>query len=153
MSILTDSLLAKDIHLSLKASGHQDAFEELLSPLCSDERVKDWEKLRATLTSSPVACTDSGEHSPILLHHCRSEYVTDLVIAAGRSSSGIPHPDQKGKVELVFVAAIPGSLNNEYLRILGAISRVCRDENALGDLRQASTPASFLKILEKGCCE
>lgn len=153
MRTLIDSLLAKDINLSLKASGHQDAFEELLSPLCVDERVKDWEKLRTTLTSSPLAPTDSGQHSPILLHHGRSEQVTDLVIVAGRSNSGIPLPGQERKVDLIFVAAIPGALNNEYLRILGAISRICRNGNALGELKQASTPASFIKILEKGCRE
>ena len=153
MSILTDSLLAKDINLNLKASGHQDAFEELLSPLRGDERVKDWEKLRAKLTLPLPPRAESLQEYPILLHHGRSEHVTDLIITAGRSNSGITIPGQKGKIDLVFVAAIPGALNNEYLRILGAISRVCSNENALGKLKQASSPSSFLNILENGCRE
>jgi mannitol/fructose-specific phosphotransferase system IIA component (Ntr-type) len=153
MSILADSLLSKDIHLSLKSSGHQDAIEELLSPLRGDERVKDWEKLRATLTATLPDRGNSIVLPHILLQHGRSESVSDLVIAAGRSKSGIPLPGQEGKADLVFVAAIPGTLNNEYLRILGAISRVCTEGAALSALMESTTQASFLKILEKGCRE
>lgn len=153
MSILTDSLLAKDIHLTLKASGYQDAFEEVLAPLRCDGRIKDWERFRATLTNPLNICADSGEDTRMLLHHGRSEHVTELVMAAGRSNSGIPLPGKEGKVDLIFVTAIPSTLNNEYLRILGAISRVCRNRNALADLMRASTPALFLNILEKGCRE
>lgn len=153
MSILADSLLTRDIHLSLKASGHRDAFEELLSPLRCDARVKDWERLRSSLASTLPVGIDPDTPSRIFLHHGRTEHVTDLVIAAGRSKSGIPLPGQERRVDLVFVAAIPGALNNEYLRILGAITRVCSDEDALNDLRQASTRALFLGILEKGCRE
>jgi len=153
MKILTNSLHAKDIHLSLKATGDQDAVEELLLPLRGDERVKNWEKLRESLTSTPTTGKNLGENPPILLHHVRSEQVTDLVIAAGRSNLGILLSPQPGKAPLVFLAAIPEALNNEYLRILGAISRVCREEKTLQELIQASTPAEFLKVLEKGCRE
>lgn len=151
MSILSDSLLAKNIHLSLKSSGHRDAFEELLFPLRGDIRVKDWEKLRATLAACLPGQGNPLAPSPVLLHHGRCESVSDLVIAAGRSKTGISIPGQEGKLGLVFVAAIPGALNNEYLRILGAISRVCREKSAMGGLMEAADPASFLGILEKEC--
>lgn len=151
MSILSHSLLAKDIHLSLKASGHRDAFEELLFPLRGDKRVKDWEKLRAALASSLPCEGNPLAPSPILLHHGRSESVSDLVIAAGRSKAGIALPDQTERVGLVFVTAIPSAPNNEYLRILGAISRVCSEESAMRALMEAADPVSFLGILEKEC--
>lgn len=151
MSILSDSLLAKNIHLSLKASGHHDAFEELLFPLRGDKRVKDWENLRAGLAASLPGEGNPLAPCPILLHHSRSESVSDLVIAAGRSKDGITIPGQAERIRLVFVAAIPSALNNEYLRILGAISRVCREKSAMRALMEATDPDSFLGILEKEC--
>lgn len=151
MSILSDSLLAKNIHLSLKASGHRDAFEELLFPLRGDKRVKDWEKLRSGLAASLPGEGNPLAPCPILLHHSRSESVSDLVIAAGRSKDGITLPGQAERIGLVFVAAIPSALNNEYLRILGAISRVCREKSAMRALMEATDPDSFLGILEKEC--
>ena len=44
-------------------------------------------------------------------------------------------------------------MNNEYLRILGAISRVCREENCLRALLNAERSDSFLAALEKGCLQ
>lgn len=153
MSILSDSLLTKNINLSLKASGHRDALEELLSPLRRDDRVKDWERLRSVLASTLPEKADPIAPSRILLHHGRCECVSDLLIVAGRSQTGISVPGQEEKVGLVFVAAIPGALNNEYLRILGAISRVCRKDSETTGLMQAPDPASFLRALEKGCLQ
>jgi mannitol/fructose-specific phosphotransferase system IIA component (Ntr-type) len=153
MSILTSSLREKDINLSLRASGHRDAVEEILAPLRGDERVKDWEKLRTTLASSIPDNSLGGTPSATFLHHCRSESVSDLVLAAGRSEPGIVIPGQETKVRLVFVAAIPEAFNNEYLRILGAISRVCMELSAMSELIGAPDAPSFIAILEKGCRE
>ena len=56
-------------------------------------------------------------------------------------------------VRLVFVAAIPAPLNNEYLRILGAISRVCSEQAPMEALLKAPDATSFVKLLEKGCIQ
>jgi mannitol/fructose-specific phosphotransferase system IIA component (Ntr-type) len=151
MSTLASSLRAKDINLSLRASGHRDAVEEILAVLRGDERVKDWEKLRTTLASTLPDNSLGETPSATFLHHCRSKSVSDLVIAAGRSEAGIVIPGQETKLRLVFVAAIPGALNNEYLRILGAMSRVCIESSAMSELIGAPDAPSFFAILEKGC--
>lgn len=153
MSILSDSLLLKDIHLSLKASGHRDAIEELLTPLRGDRRVKDWEGLRSCLASTLPERAVLGSCSPVLLHHGRGDSVSDLVITAARSKGGLSFPGQDEKVKLIVVAAIPEALNNEYLRILGAISRICGKDAGMAGLMEAADPTVFLKILEKGCLQ
>ncbi len=151
MRTLRESLLAKDIHLSLRATCHRDAVEELLSPLRGDGRVKDWKKLRTALASDLPDAPFGGAPSPIFFHHTRSESVSDLVLVAGRSDAGVSLAGHEGRVKLVFVAAIPEALNNEYLRILGAISRVCGDDSTLAELTGTPDAVSFLKILEKAC--
>lgn len=153
MSILSDSLLEKDIHLCLKSSGHRDAVEELLTPLRRDKRVRDWESLRSSLASTLPEGVILGYSFPVFLHHGRGDSVSDLVIAAGRSKEGISLSGQHEKASFVFVAAIPEALNNEYLRILGAISRICSKDAEMAGLMEAADSAAFLKILEKGCLQ
>ena len=87
----------------------------------------------------------------MFLHHGRTESVSELVLAVGRSTIGIPVPGRNEPIHLVFLAAIPEALNSEYLRILGAIARVCRDPQTLRDMLDLKNTSQFLHLLEKGC--
>jgi len=151
MNTLCDSLLSKDIKLQLKATDHHDALEEILSTLRSDVRVRDWEELRSALLANFLKENLLDSKSAMLLYHCRTENVSELVLAAGRSNTGIVIPGREERIHLIFVAAIPGALNNEYLRILGAISRVCGNPMAMQEQLGVENTADFLAFLEKGC--
>ena len=144
MSTLAVSLLPKDIHLDLKSTDPRDALEEVLSTLRTDPRVTDWEKLRSSLQAGTSINT-------IILHHRRTISVSGLVLAVGRSSDPISLATPDEKLRLLFVAAIPSTLNNEYLRILGAIARVCNDPITFGELLSVPDTGGFLSLLEKGC--
>lgn len=151
MSTLSSSLLPKDIHLSLRATNPADALEEVLSGLRSDDRVEDWNVLRASLLNgSPIDC-GSGESGMIILHHRRTSSVSSMALAAGRFPGGIAVEGCVGTLRMVFVAAIPESLNNEYLRIIGAVSRICGNPASFERLMGAGDGGEFLKILEEGC--
>ena len=95
----------------------------------------------------------SGTGKNCDLHHGRTESVSSLVLAVGRSSTGLGSKPTGESPRLLIVAAIPEAMNNEYLRILGAISRVCREENCLRALLNAERSDSFLAALEKGCLQ
>ena len=151
MNTLSNSLLSKDVRLQLKASDHHDALEEILSPLRSDARVRDWEALRLALLAHSLNETFREVPGAMFLHHCRTESVSDLVLAAGRSTPGILMPGREERVHLIFVAAIPEALNNEYLRILGAISRVCSAPETMQNLLDFENTEEFLTFLERGC--
>lgn len=151
MSILSTSLLAKDIHLQLRATDHRDALEEVLSSLRSDHRVKDWKKLRASLIATSQSETFKECPGALFLHHGRTESVSTLVLAVGRSEAGFNPSQGEKKTQLLFVAAIPAAMSNEYLRILGAISRVCREDETLQSLLETENGDAFLLALEKGC--
>jgi mannitol/fructose-specific phosphotransferase system IIA component (Ntr-type) len=151
MSLLSTSLHCTDIHLKLRATDHRDALEELLSGLRSDNRVRDWEKLRTSLLSNSDNEIFKECPGTLFLHHGRTESVNTLVLAAGRSTIGFSSESEEKKTRLIFLAAIPEAMNNEYLRILGAISRVCREEETLKLLLNAESCDAFLLALEKGC--
>jgi len=153
MSTISDSLLIRDIHSQLKANDHRDALEELLSPLRNDSRVRDWANLRgALLAEFPNDCFAESP-STLFLHHGRTESVSSLVLALGRSKQGLSLPGKKHRVHLVIAAAIPEALNNEYLRILGAFSRICREPSTLAGLLEAKSQSEILTLLEKGCLQ
>ena len=151
MSLLTSSLLPKDIQLQLKATDHRDALEEVLSTLRSDHRIKDWERLRTSLLANSQSETFKECPGALFLHHGRTESVSSLVLAVGRSTAGFTSNPGGEKTHLVFLAAIPEAMNNEYLRILGAISRVCREEETLHTLLEVQKREEFVAVLEKGC--
>ena len=151
MSLLSTSLLQKDILLQLRATDHRDALEEVLASLRSDHRVRDWEKLRAALHANAENDTFKECPGTLFLHHGRTESVSTLVLAVGRSEAGFAQTPDGKKTRLIFLAAIPEEMNNEYLRILGAISRVCREEETLKLLLTAENGNDFLAALEKGC--
>jgi mannitol/fructose-specific phosphotransferase system IIA component (Ntr-type) len=151
MNILSDSLLLTDIHPDLRTTDHRDALEEILSPLRADERVRDWEKLRGALISNAPNGNFDASPQTMLLHHGRTESVASLVLAMGRSRTGFGIPVQGDSIRLIFVAAIPEEMNNEYLRILGAIARVCREAETMEQLLAAPDAPSILRVLEKGC--
>lgn len=157
MSILADSLLPKDIRLAVRSSDQHGALEEMLSRLRGDDRVRDWEKLRGSLLDASLLESSlnhfRGVPGTMFLHHGRTESVSSLLLCAARSPAGIVMPGHPDKIHLLFLAAIPTALDNEYLRILGAIARVCRDSDLHGQLLQAADESSFLAILERGCLQ
>ena len=71
-------------------------------------------------------------------------------MAAGRSPEGMAYPGLRDPVRLFFVAAIPSAFTSEYLRIVGAIVRICRDKRQLRGLLTAKDAGRFIALLGLG---
>ncbi len=147
MISLSSILLPEHINLRLDASDENAAVEELLIPLRGDIRINNWEALRASVLdhAAPAVSTDDG--CGILIAHGRTNSVGSLVMAAGRSTNGFPSPHITGPVRLVFVVGIPTALNQEYLRVVGTIARLCGKPEHLQKLLAASGTREFLDLL------
>jgi len=50
-------------------------------------------------------------------------------------------------VRLVFVVGIPTALNQDYLRVVGTIARLCGKPDSLQKLLHAPTAREFLDLL------
>jgi PTS system fructose-specific IIC component len=145
--LIEDVLKPDDVHLSLAAQTKEGAVEEVLAKLNGDPRVKEWETLRTIVLSHPSAAL-ANQGWGICIAHGRTSAVTDLVVAAGRSDKGVSDPLTAEPVRLVFVAGIPTTMSSEYLRVVGAIARVCRNEKDLEDLLLAKTGEAFVELLQ-----
>lgn len=146
---LDDVLQCDDVHLALGASDRDGAVSEVLAKLHGDARVKDWTALRDAVLGHEMASLDT-EGGCVCIAHGRCQALTDLVVAAGRSERGLVCGE--GKVtRLVFVAGIPTAMNSQYLRVVGAIARVCSRPAELNRLLATKSPEEFVARLQAAC--
>jgi mannitol/fructose-specific phosphotransferase system IIA component (Ntr-type) len=149
MTPIADVLQPDHVLLRLSAKEPSGAIEEVLATLEGDERVRDFAALREAVHTQPApAIAENGVG--ICIAHGRTELVTSLVMSAGRSVEGIVYPKLSDPVKLVFVVGIPAAFTSEYLRIVGAIVRICRDRRQLDRILSTKDPDRFVALLSSG---
>ncbi len=146
MITLASTLGKTTIKLELEATTGASALFEVASLLRDDERVKDWPTLLEALGDTTNCIVDEPA-SAICLPHARTDAVRAMVIAAGRSPRGIVFPNSVKPVRYLFVIGVPKAMASEYLRIVGALMRILRQDDVERELRTCATPAEFQAIL------
>ncbi|MEI8233074.1 MAG: PTS sugar transporter subunit IIA [Verrucomicrobiota bacterium] len=145
MITIGDILSPKHILLDLESRTRGAAIAKVAELLESDSRVKDWERFDAgLLPGSSCMANDSG--SGICIAHVRTNAVSAMIMAVGRSVEGIPVEDGT-RVRLVFVIGVPVALASDYLRIIGALARIFRTAKGEAALLDAQIPEEFLETL------
>lgn len=149
MISISDILLPAHVNLALTSKDQASGVEEVLSKLNGDARIKNWDGLHASVlerNAPALSCNECG----VCIAHGRTNAVDSLVMAAGRSAAGLSSPQINDRVRLVFVAGIPSAFDSEYLRLVGALARICRDKNLLDKLLGVADPARFVELLVSG---
>jgi mannitol/fructose-specific phosphotransferase system IIA component (Ntr-type) len=137
------------VNLALSARDKVGAVEELLAKLTGDPKISDLEEVRhAVLARDAAPISQHG--CGICIAHGRTQATSGLIMAAGRSPEGIRVPGIKEPLRLIFLAVIPAAMDSEYLRIVGAIARFCRDEKQLAKLLSTKQPDQFVEMLGTG---
>lgn len=135
-----------DVVLALRARDRAAAIEEVLGQIRGDDRVANWERLRAAVIERDAPAVEQ-DGVAVCIAHGRTDAVNGLVVAAGRSAEGLVFPEVVSPVRLVFVAGIPSAMSSEYLRLVGAIVRVCRDSAQIRELLDAADGEAFVESL------
>lgn len=147
MIAIPSVLKSTHIDLSISAPDTAAAVGGLLELLRGDSRVLNWSAFSRSVLdrdATPILANGCG----ILIAHGRTDSVGSLVMAAGVSPQGIPPATGEGpRIHLVFVAGIPAAFNNDYLRVVGTIARLCGREELLHSLRAADSSNAFLSTL------
>ncbi len=139
-------LLPADVNLALRAGDKAAAIEEILGQVRGDARVGNWERLRAAVIERDAPAIEQGGRG-ICIAHGRTDAVSGLIVAAGRSAAGVVSPGTDLRMHLIFVAGIPSAMNSEYLRLVGAIARVCREPEQMNELLAAPDGKAFVELL------
>lgn len=142
-------LKSSHIDLNLPATNPASAVTTLLELLRGDPRVMKWDDFHQSVLgrdASPISSNGCG----ILIAHGRTNSVASLVMAAGICPPGIPHSSEGcPPIHIVFVAGIPAAFNNDYLRVVGTIARLCGNSDLLATLRSSDSPTGFLSVLSQ----
>ena len=92
-----------------------------------------------------TTCLGNG----IALPHARTEHVKKIVVAVGRSDTGVLFENSNQNVNLMFVLGTPKNNPTDYLILVGALCRLIKDEANRAALLAAPTPADFIaKVVE-----
>jgi mannitol/fructose-specific phosphotransferase system IIA component (Ntr-type) len=146
MNQFSEILLPSHVNLALTSKGQAEGVSEVLSKLNGDPRITDWDGLTRAITARNAPAISCGACG-ICIAHGRTDAVHSLIMAAGRSTEGLPSPDVKEPVRLIFVAGIPAAFHSEYLRVVGAIARLCQDKNLLNELLALPDAEAFVALL------
>lgn len=87
-----------------------------------------------------TTCLGNG----VALPHARTEHVKRIVLAVGRSDSGVLFEQGNQTVHLMFVLGTPRHNPTDYLILVGALCRLIKEESHRAALLAAPTPAAFI---------
>ncbi|MBS0661920.1 MAG: PTS sugar transporter subunit IIA [Verrucomicrobia bacterium] len=87
-----------------------------------------------------TTCLGNG----VALPHARTEHVRQIVLAVGRSDTGIPFDAAGEIVKLLFVLGTPKSKPGDYLAVVSALCKLLRDPADRAALLAAPTPDAFI---------
>lgn len=149
MTPISEILSPEHVNLALAAKDKAAAVEEVLAKLNGDSKVTNWLELRDAVISRDAPALEENKIG-ICIAHGRTEAVRSLVMAVGRSTDGIVCPEIKSPLRFVFVAGIPAAFDSEYLRVIGAIVRLCRDRHQVERLLAAREARHFISLLGAG---
>jgi mannitol/fructose-specific phosphotransferase system IIA component (Ntr-type) len=139
------TLLPEHILLTMYAKSREEAVEQLSQSLRSDTRISDWQDFLRALRQ----CEATGKvQCGLTLIHVRTSAVTKMLMAFGRLTN--PPQQKDGPLQFVVLVGIPRAMDSEYLRLVGTLMRVFRNEKLWQKLLQAQHPADVVNILETG---
>jgi fructose PTS system EIIA component len=141
------TLLPENVRLDMTAKSREEAVQQVSESLRSDTRISDWKEFLRTLRK----CEAAGKvnlQSDLTLPHVRTSAVTKMLMAFGRLAE--PLQEKDGALQFVVLVGIPRAMDAEYLRLVGTLMRVFRNDHLRQKLLHAQNAADIIGILEKG---
>lgn len=139
-------LKAARISLDVVATDKNEAIIEVAGILRRDPDLLDIERFRRELIArEELRSTAAG--FGVAFPHARTDAVSEIVIAAGRSDGGVLFGEEL--VHFIFVIGTPREKANEYLVAVGTLARLMRSEKTRAALGKAGTPEEFIRVLNR----
>jgi mannitol/fructose-specific phosphotransferase system IIA component (Ntr-type) len=143
---LLDLLTPDLVTLDFAAANAADAIRATAAPLAGNPAVSDFNAFcSAVLAREEMSPTAAGHG--VAFPHARGNYVSEIVVAAGRSRDGVPFGASGEQVHFVFIIGTPLDKVRDYLTLLSGLARLLKDSAVRERLLSASTPEALLKAL------
>lgn len=146
---ISDYLKKEFCIMDLKASTKQEAIRELASVLLPSGKVGDLEDfIKSILERERLGSTGIGNR--VAIPHSPTESVEGLVVAFGRSVSGINFQSVDGdEVNFIFLMGTNPSDLNIYLKLLATLSKLLNNHLFREELAVVSTPEGIIDLFKK----
>lgn len=135
--------------LGLEAKQKNAALHEVANLLAGCPSVNNFDAFfREILERERISNTALGHD--IAIPHARTDHCTDILIAVGRSAEGIDFEAKDGRpVRLIFLIGTPKAMVTEYLRVVGNLARLLRQDDIRQRLLDAPDPTAFMQIIDQ----
>jgi len=135
----------------LKAITKDDLLKEIVDQFVTIKYLKNSDIVLEMLRQREVLGS-TGIGKGIAIPHGRSTSASDIMIAFGKSKTGVDYESIDGKpVNLVFmIIAPPQDENNRYLPILGKMVEILSKAKSRNKLMAAESFEEFIDVILKG---
>ena len=144
---IKEILFPENVVLGLEAKTREEAVHAVAKTLRGDDRIKDWSVFYKTLSESDRSAQTNCRLA-LTIPHSRTDSVTAMVMAFGRLKA--PLQTFLHEIRYVAVLGIPETMDADYLRLVGVLMRVFRDDQLRAAMDAASTPEEVLKVFDEG---
>ncbi len=143
---ITSLLDPSRVALSLKSSKRTAALNEVARLLEGHADVANFSGFYDELLARDrldTTCLGNG----VALPHARTEHVKKIVMAVGRSDTGVPFDSNGEIVRLFFVLGTPKTKPGDYLAVVSALCKILKDPADRATFLNASTPDAFIAAI------
>jgi mannitol/fructose-specific phosphotransferase system IIA component (Ntr-type) len=144
---IADTLEADRVRLNLPSQPGPAAIDEIAGLLRNAPEVLDWDELHDALPRSSPCLVEAGGEFGVCLPHARTDAVSGMVMAVGRSLEGIHFDGCIAPVRYIFCIGVPKAWASDYLRIVGLLARILKQPKTESALRDAGSPEDFIHQL------
>ena len=140
-------LKSEVIQLNLQAREKTAALREVASLLAPGQRVANFEAFFSEILERERISNTALGHD-VAIPHARTEQCSEILIAVGRSVAGVDFESPGDPpVRLIFLIGTPKQMVAEYLRLVGNLARLLRQDALREKLLAAPDAPSFIKLL------
>jgi len=142
-------LRADRIKLNVQSRQKAGALREVAELLGAGQCVANFDAFfQEILERERVSNTALGHD--VAIPHARTEQCTEILIAVGRNTDGIDFEAKDGQpVRLIFLIGTPKQMVTDYLRVVGNLARLLRQDDLRQRLLDAPDADTFIKLIEQ----
>ena len=141
-------LKTEAINLNLQARQKPDALREVAGLLAQGRRIADFEAFYAEILERERVSSTALGHD-VAIPHARTEQCSEILLAVGRSTAGVDFESKDGPIRLVFLIGTPKQMVTEYLRVVGNLARLLRQDALREKLLAAPDAGQFIRLLDE----
>lgn len=147
MAKISELLPRSAIVLNLQSKEKFAVINELVRPLVATGAItEESEFVSAIVRRENMESTGIG--LGVAIPHARTKAVSSIVLAFGRSDSGVDFNSLDGKPShLVFLIAAPEEQKTEYIMTLARLSKLLRKDEVRIGLNKAGSPDDVIDVI------